>query len=110
MGKPSLKVLLSAPHGAIIAAMNLSENIALLHGDCIDLLPKIPDGSINTIVTDPPYFLGMTHNGKRGSFNDLVICKPFYAKLFTEYKRVLKPDGCVYFFATGEAMPFTILS
>ena len=37
--------------------MKLSDDIELLHGDCIDLLPKIPDGSINSIITDPPYFM-----------------------------------------------------
>lgn len=78
--------------------MKLNENIKILHGDCIDLLPKIPDKSINSIITDPPHFLGMTHNGQKGGFNDLAICKPFYEKLFTENKRVLTHDGCVYFF------------
>ena len=86
--------------------MELTENINLLQGDCIELLPKIPDGSINSIITDPPYFLGMTHNGQRGCFNDLAICKPFYQKLFTEYKRVLKPDGCVYFFCDWRSYAF----
>ena len=86
--------------------MKLSDDIELLHGDCIDLLPKIPDGSINSIITDPPYFLGMTHNGQRGCFNDLAICKPFYEKLFTEYKRVLKSDGCVYFFCDWRSYAF----
>lgn len=75
-----------------------NEDITLMHGDCIELLPKIPDRSVNSIITDPPYFLGMTHNGQKGCFNDLVICKPFYERLFSEYKRVLTPDGCVYFF------------
>ena len=86
--------------------MKLSDDIKLLHGDCIDLLPKIPDSSINSIITDPPYFLGMTHNGQKGCFNDLAICKPFYEKLFTEYKRVLKPDGCVYFFCDWRSYAF----
>ena len=86
--------------------MELTENINLLQGDCIDLLPKIPDGSINSIIPDPPYFLGMTHNGQKGCFNDLAICKPFYQKLFTEYKRVLKPDGCVYFFCDWRSYAF----
>ena len=86
--------------------MELTENINLLQGDCIDLLPKIPDGSINSIITDPPYFLGMTHNGQKGCFNNLAICKPFYQKLFTEYKRVLKPDGCVYFFCDWRSYAF----
>lgn len=86
--------------------MELTENINLLQGDCIELLPKIPDSSIDAIITDPPYFLGMTHNGQKGCFNDLAICKPFYQKLFTEYKRVLKPDGCVYFFCDWRSYAF----
>ena len=62
----------------IISNMKLSDDIELLHGDCVDLLPKIPAASIDAIITDPPYFLGMTHNGQKGCFNDLAICKPFY--------------------------------
>lgn len=83
-----------------------NEDITLMHGDCIALLPKIPDRSVNSIITDPPYFLGMTHNGQKGCFNDLVICKPFYERLFSEYKRVLKPDGCVYFFCDWRSYAF----
>ncbi|QEJ96954.1 DNA-methyltransferase [Treponema phagedenis] len=86
--------------------MKLTENIELLHGDCLDFLPKIPDESIQSIITDPPYFLGMTHNGRKGCFNDLAICKPFYEKLFKEYKRILKPDGCIYFFCDWRSYAF----
>ncbi|WP_231577607.1 hypothetical protein [Treponema phagedenis] len=32
--------------------MKLTENIELLHGDCLDFLPKIPDESIQSIITD----------------------------------------------------------
>ncbi|QEJ96622.1 DNA-methyltransferase [Treponema phagedenis] len=86
--------------------MKLTENIELLHGDCLDFLPKIPDESIQSIITDPPYFLGMTHNSQKGCFNDLAICKPFYEKLFKEYKRILKPDGCIYFFCDWRSYAF----
>lgn len=86
--------------------MKLNDNIELLHGDCIDLLPKIPDESIDSIITDPPYFLGMTHNGQRGCFNDIAICKPFYEKLFNEYNRVLTPAGCLYFFCDWRSYAF----
>lgn len=30
-------------------------DMKLLHGDCLELLAEIPDGSIDLIVTDPPY-------------------------------------------------------
>ncbi|MGP1577804.1 MAG: DNA-methyltransferase [Treponema sp.] len=86
--------------------MTLIEQITLLHGDCLDLFAKVPDESVTSIIADPPYFLGMTHNGKKSCFNDLIICKPFYEKLFIEYKRVLKPDGCVYFFCDWRSYAF----
>jgi len=86
--------------------MQLDENIEILHGDCLEFIGKIEDQSINSVITDPPYFLGMTHNGQKGCFNDLAICKPFYEKLFTEYRRILKPDGCVYFFCDWRSYAF----
>lgn len=84
----------------------LNDDIKLLQGDCIELIRDVPSESVNSIISDPPYFLGMTHNGQKGCFNDLAICKPFYEKLFTEYKRVLKPDGCVYFFCDWRSYAF----
>lgn len=86
--------------------MQLNENITIQKGDCCELIKKLPDGSVDAIITDPPYFLGMTHNGMKGCFNDLAICKPFYEMLFTEYKRVLKNDGCVYFFCDWRGYAF----
>lgn len=74
--------------------------------DCLDGLALIPTASVKLIVADPPYFLGMTHNGQKGSFVDLAICKPFYKMLFNEYKRVLRPDGEVYFFTDWRGYAF----
>ena len=31
-------------------------SIRVLHGDCRDVLPTLPDGSVNCIVTSPPYY------------------------------------------------------
>lgn len=86
--------------------MTLDKTIEIKQGDCLELIKKLPDASIDAIITDPPYFLGMTHNGQKGCFNDLVICKPFYNKLFTEYKRILKPDHCMYFFCDWRSYAF----
>lgn len=86
--------------------MKLNHNIEISQGNCIELIKKIAAQTINSIITDPPYFLGMTHNGQRGCFNDLTICKPFFEKLFSEYKRVLKPNGCIYFFCDWRAYAF----
>ena len=54
--------------------------------DCLEGIQKIASASIDTIITDPPYFIGMTHNGKKGDYNDLIIMKPFFDSLFSEFQ------------------------
>ena len=99
--------------------LNYIDNI-----DCLEGLAKIPDGSVDCIVTDPPYFLSMGHSGSSTNaqksdaltsnrcFNDLAICTPFYKQLFAEYRRVLKDDGSFYFFTDwrGYAYYFPLLN
>lgn len=38
-------------------------NAELWHGDCLELMAAIPDGSVDSIVTDPPYGLGFMGHG-----------------------------------------------
>jgi site-specific DNA-methyltransferase (adenine-specific) len=78
----------------------------IYQGDCLDGLKLIKSKSVKLIIADPPYFIGMTHNGKRGSFVDLAICKPFFKMLFVEFKRILNADGEVYFFCDWRSYAF----
>lgn len=93
--------------------------------DCLEGLAEIPDKSVDLVVTDPPYFLSMGHAGFKDNtkaksdmmasnraFGDLAIAKPFYQKLFQEYRRVLKDDGSFYFFTDwrGYAFYFPIIN
>lgn len=55
------------------------------HGDCLDLMPLIPDGSVDMILCDLPY--GTTQNKW-----DAVI--PF-EPLWKEYWRVAKPNAAI---------------
>jgi DNA modification methylase len=57
----------------------------LLHGDCIDVMRGMPDNSVDSIVTDPPYGLGFM--GKK--WDDL----PPGEEWARECLRVLKPGG-----------------
>jgi DNA modification methylase len=42
--------------------------VTVYHGDCFDILPLLPDGSVSAVVTDPPY--GLEFMGKaRDSFD-----------------------------------------
>lgn len=97
------RVLLESQTGSILFNIYkpntiLTPTIYLENKDCIDGLKKVKSHSIDAIVTDPPYFCGMTHNGTKGTFSDLAITKPFFYKVFKEFQRVLKPNGEVYIF------------
>ena len=80
--------------------------VTLKHGDCAELLKTIPDGTVDLIVADPPYFLGMTHNGQKGDFNDLAICKPFFISIANEFKRILSQKGEFYIFTDWRGYAF----
>ena len=59
----------------------------LLKGNCIELLAKLPDNSVNSIVTDPPYELGFM--GKAWDNSGIA----YSTELWAECLRVLKPGG-----------------
>ncbi len=61
----------------------------LLLGDCLDLLPNIPDGSIDMICCDLPY-------GKTKCRWDVPID---LQQLWAEYRRVTKPNAAIVLFA-----------
>lgn len=56
---------------------------SLTEGDCLEWLPRIPDGSVDLIACDLPY--GATNNAWDSTLPLDV--------LFTHYKRILKPRG-----------------
>lgn len=60
--------------------------------DCLEGIKRIPDASIDCILTDPPY---LYLKGQK-------LERPFDEHaLFTEFKRVLKPTGFVVLFGRG---------
>lgn len=64
--------------------------VSLYYGDCIDVMRQMPDSSVDSIVTDPPYGLGFM--GK--AWDDLPPGLPFAQ----ECLRVLKPGGHILAF------------
>ena len=62
-------------------------NFTLLKGNCLDKLKELPDNSIDSIVTDPPYELGFM--GK--SWDSTGIA--YSVELWSECLRVLKHGG-----------------
>ena len=59
----------------------------LLKGNCLDMLKELPDNSIDSIVTDPPYELGFM--GKSWDATGIA----YSVELWAECLRVLKHGG-----------------
>lgn len=60
------------------------------HGDCLELMKNIPDGSVDMILCDLPY-------GTTACKWDIII--PF-DKLWEQYKRIIKKDTAIVLFGT----------
>ena len=59
----------------------------IIHGDCLEEMKKLPENSVDSIVTDPPYELGFM--GKSWD-NTGIANNPL---MWAECLRVLKPGG-----------------
>lgn len=69
---------------------------SLSQGDCLEILPSIPDGSIDCIIDDLPY--GIVNRGAGAGRWDNVI--PIDA-MWKEFLRVAKEDAAIILFAQG---------
>jgi site-specific DNA-methyltransferase (adenine-specific) len=59
--------------------------IKLIHGDCLEKMAEIEDGSVDMVLADPPY--GTT----ACKWDSIIPLEPMWAHL----KRVIKPNGAI---------------
>jgi DNA modification methylase len=64
--------------------------INLYKGDCLELMKDIPDGSIDAIITDPPY-------GTTACKWDSVID---FELMWEQLNRIIKPNGAIVLFGS----------
>ena len=70
------------------------------HWDCLELMKQIPDKSVDMILADLPY-------GTTACKWDSVLPLD---KLWTEYERVIKDDGCIVLFASNPFASALVMS
>lgn len=75
-------------------------------GDCLELMKEIPDKSIDLVVTDPPYCVGTTSNGKKGTWFDNNLIRPFFQQYFQELYRLCKDGSAIYINTDWRTYPF----
>ncbi|MGB2000764.1 MAG: DNA-methyltransferase [Candidatus Puniceispirillaceae bacterium] len=90
---------------------------ALLHGDSLDLMARLPSASIKAVVTSPPYNLrnssgnGM-RDGRGGKWHQAALLKGYAThadsmphaayvgwqrRCLAEMMRLLRPDGAIFY-------------
>ena len=68
----------------------MMNQIELWQGDCLELMKNIPDGSVDLVLTDPPY-------GTTACKWDSVI--PF-EPMWEQLNRIIKPNGAICLFGS----------
>ena len=75
-------------------ASNKLELDKIYHGDCLDIMKIIPDGSVDMVLSDPPY--GTTSC----KWDSIIPLQPMWEHL----KRIIKPNGTI---VMTSSQPFT---
>ena len=70
----------------------MQNEITFYKGDCLEVMKAFPDNSVDMVLCDLPY--GVTQNESDKPL-DLTA-------LWGQYKRVVKPKGCIALFAQGK--------
>jgi DNA modification methylase len=74
-------------------------NSTLHIGNCLDILATLPNNSIQTVITSPPYYGLRSYNGGEHEIGLERTPQEYVAKLvqvFRQVRRVLKDDGTVW--------------
>lgn len=88
------------------------DGVQLLHGDCLVLLPTLAAGSVDSIITDPPYRVSqpnisikrkLPHAGKHTKTFDFGAWDHAFnpAPIAAEMDRVLTDHGQIYLFTAS---------
>lgn len=78
------------------------EVMRLMHGDCLEIMKEIPDGSVDLVLTDPPYGMSFQSHRRKEIYgkirNDDGI--EWLGELFDQCKRAMKDNTSIYVFCS----------
>src|SRR2546421_6104217 len=82
--------------------------IRLLQGDAADVMKEFPDGSVDLIVTSPPYWTAVEYEGGR-AWPSYEAYLDDMQRVWSECARVLRPNGKLCINAPVLPIPKTII-
>ena len=73
----------------------------LIHGDCLKVMSRLEAGSVDLILTDPPYFKVKNEAWDR-QWDKPAVFLEWMGGVLNEFYRILKPNGSLYIFASPQ--------
>ena len=76
--------------------------INLMHGDCLDRMKDIPAGSVDLVLTDPPYGMAFQSNYRKERHAKIHgdAGLGWLGEFCRELSRVMKMDSAAYVFCS----------
>ncbi len=78
-------------------------NVNLMKSDCLELMKSMPDGSVDMILTDPPYVKMVSEKWDNISDEEANY---FYGCVFSEINRVLRFGGRCLMFGSNDTLKY----
>lgn len=88
-----------------------TNNIHLIKGNCLDIMPKINSNIVSLVLTDPPYGINYISGfRKKEDRFDKILNDNDISKLIPEYfkecYRIMEKDGAIYVFCSWHNIDF----
>ena len=78
--------------------------ITIYHGDCLEILPSLPD--VGLVIADPPYLFGLNSTEGKTGWGDLMNSAYWYASWIRELKRLTcNAQGAAWVFNSWRSWP-----
>ena len=83
--------------------------VTIFHTDACDALDDVAAGSVNAVVTDPPYIIGAVSAGslasKSGGWQDMMNSASWFTTWYRKAWRTVKHDGSMWSFCNWRTLP-----
>lgn len=84
----------------------------ILCADCLDVMKDMPDGCVDLVLTDPPYFLPIQHyvgtreaGFSKRTLGDTSVLSGYFRIVFEALSRLTNLAGTWYVFCDGQSYP-----
>ena len=110
LAKKKMEAQFTQGLGASLAAIQ-RDDYKLMEGSCLDILPKLPEGTFAGLIVDPPYGIGADSFGEQAFTgghkygDDAVSAVAIARTIFSEGLRVCKSDAHLYMFCDIRMWP-----